>query len=90
MPHTPLSDLSTSELEAFQHQVRRRYDAFATRGVKLDLTRGKPASEQLDLSNRLLALPGSGDHRAAAVSGSLLAGDRPCGERHIESGPGTG
>ena len=36
-----------------------RYDAFKQRGLTLDMSRGKPAPEQLDLSNALLdALPG--------------------------------
>ena len=65
MPITPLADLSTTDLEAFQHQVRQRYDAFAARGLKLDLTRGKPASGQLDLSEALLSLPGARDYSAA-------------------------
>lgn len=35
------------------------YDAFKQRGLKLDMSRGKPAPEQLDLSNALQdALPG--------------------------------
>ena len=36
------------------------------RGLRLDLTRGKPAPEQLDLSNALLGLPGEGVTRDAA------------------------
>ena len=41
------------------------YDAFKSRRLDLNLTRGKPSSEQLDLSAALLALPGSGDYQAA-------------------------
>ena len=41
------------------HAVQAQYDAFKQRGLKLDMSRGKPAPEQLDLSNALLdALPG--------------------------------
>ena len=42
-----------------------RYAALAAQGLKLDLTRGKPAPAQLDLSNALLTLPGEGEYRAA-------------------------
>ena len=39
--------------------VPAQYAAFKQRGLKLDMSRGKPAPEQLDLSNALLdALPG--------------------------------
>ena len=41
------------------------YDDLMGRGLKLDLTRGKPAADQLDLSNELLGLPGQDDFRAA-------------------------
>jgi DNA-binding transcriptional MocR family regulator len=41
------------------------YEDLKAAGLKLDLTRGKPSSQQLDLSNALLGLPGAGDHRAA-------------------------
>ena len=63
-----MADLTTSSLKqvrAAHDEARGRYDAFVTRGVKLDLTRGKPASAQLDLSGALLALPGAGDFLAA-------------------------
>ena len=39
-------------------------NALVGQGMKLDLTRGKPSPEQLDLSSALLSLPGD-DYRAA-------------------------
>lgn len=36
-----------------QSELQARYDSFIDAGLKLDLTRGKPAAEQLDLSNEL-------------------------------------
>jgi len=63
VPH--LSSLPTADLLAFHSQTQAQYAAFTRRGLALDLTRGKPSSEQLDLSNELLRLPGSGDYLAA-------------------------
>jgi DNA-binding transcriptional MocR family regulator len=62
---TDLISTSREHLRATHDAARSRYDAFAARGVKLDLTRGKPASAQLDLSAALLALPGESDYLAA-------------------------
>ncbi|WP_042420224.1 aminotransferase class I/II-fold pyridoxal phosphate-dependent enzyme [Streptacidiphilus anmyonensis] len=45
--------------------LREEYAGLQAKGLKLDLTRGKPSPEQLDLSNRLLELPGEGDYLAA-------------------------
>jgi DNA-binding transcriptional MocR family regulator len=45
-------------------QLQATYDAFRGKGLKLDLTRGKPAPAQLDLSTELLSLPGSVDYLA--------------------------
>lgn len=43
----------------FPSQPQQQYDAFKQLGLKLDMSRGKPAPEQLDLSNELMAaLPG--------------------------------
>ncbi len=42
------------------------YAALGARGLSLDLTRGKPSPEQLDLSSALLALPGRDDYRDAS------------------------
>lgn len=53
----PLADRTPEDLQAFLAEQRATYDDLAGRGLKLDLTRGKPSSEQLDLSNALLDLP---------------------------------
>jgi DNA-binding transcriptional MocR family regulator len=47
-----------------QAQLQKSYDAFKARGLKLDLTRGKPGPAQLDLSAGLLSLPGTHDYLA--------------------------
>lgn len=65
MPH--LSRSSAEELSSYHSRIRQRYDAFAQRGLKLNLTRGKPSSRQLDLSNELLSLPGQGDFLSGSI-----------------------
>jgi DNA-binding transcriptional MocR family regulator len=54
----PLSDLSHTELMALHEEQASAYNALLAKSLKLDLTRGKPSAEQLDLSNELLTLPG--------------------------------
>jgi DNA-binding transcriptional MocR family regulator len=62
-----LTQLRADDLRARLAQIRNRYDAFAARGLKLNLTRGKPSSRQLDLCNELLQLPGAGDFTSGAI-----------------------
>lgn len=57
MSEHALSALSPDDLTAFAGTQRVAYDALAARGLALDLTRGKPSAEQLDLGNGLLELP---------------------------------
>ena len=59
---TNLTHLSPGEMT--HQQLQAEYEAFRSRGLKLDLTRGKPSAEQLELSNGLLALPGANDYLA--------------------------
>ncbi|MGN6161054.1 MAG: aminotransferase, partial [Marmoricola sp.] len=54
---TSLADRSPSELADFLAAQQVAYDELRASGLNLDLTRGKPASAQLDLSNALLTLP---------------------------------
>jgi DNA-binding transcriptional MocR family regulator len=61
-----IADLNEEDLQMMRGQVHREYEDFRARGLALDMTRGKPAPEQLDLANDLLALPGNGDYFAEA------------------------
>ena len=61
-----LAALSRNELTALHEQQTKAYDQLVDRGLKLDLTRGKPAAAQLDLSNGLLSLPGEGNFTDAS------------------------
>lgn len=55
--------LGRDELAAEHEQQKRNYAELQAKGLKLDLTRGKPSAAQLDLSNKLLELPGAEDFR---------------------------
>lgn len=52
-----LADLSAAELADALATQRTAYDRIREQGLTLDLTRGKPSSEQLDLSEELMRLP---------------------------------
>ncbi|MGH3414713.1 MAG: aminotransferase [Marmoricola sp.] len=53
----PLADRSPGEVETFLREQRAAYDELTGRGLDLNLTRGKPSTAQLDLSDALLDLP---------------------------------
>ncbi|MDR1990748.1 MAG: hypothetical protein LBQ09_11025, partial [Acidobacteriaceae bacterium] len=57
--------LDSDALRAFERQARQDYDAFKAKQLNLNLGRGKPSNEQLDLCRGLLDLPGAGDYAAA-------------------------
>lgn len=61
---TPFTDLPSEELAPLLAAEEARYREVASRGLSLDLTRGKPAPAQLDLSNDLLTAVTSEDYRA--------------------------
>lgn len=61
-----LAALSTDDLQALAADLAREIEAFRARGLALDMTRGKPAPEQLDLAEAMLALPGNRDWRTEA------------------------
>ena len=53
----PLTERTPAEIEEFLREQQAAYDALVDRGLKLDLTRGKPSAAQLDLADGLLSLP---------------------------------
>lgn len=59
--------MSADQLRETRSELQALYDALCAAGLKLDLTRGKPAPEQLDLSNALLSLPGEEFRDAAGT-----------------------
>src|SRR5271156_6613767 len=65
---TNLAQLSPDEVATARQRLQENYDAFKAKGLKLDLTRGKPSAAQLDLSNALLSLPGAHDYLAEGAT----------------------
>ncbi|MDN5796202.1 MAG: aminotransferase [Intrasporangium sp.] len=63
---TPLASLSDDDLSAFLAQQQQAYADLQAKGLRLDLTRGKPSAAQLDLSDALLTLPSTTKDRSGA------------------------
>ena len=61
-----LATAATPDLKAALAKAQADYETFRARGLKLDMTRGKPAPEQLSLSDAMLTLPGNGDYSSEA------------------------
>ena len=53
----PYQSLTRTELESLRDSLLNEYNAYASRGLRLDLSRGKPNAEQLDISQALLSVP---------------------------------
>lgn len=49
-------NMSKQELLSEKDKLQKEYDEFKSRGLKLDMSRGKPGSEQLDLSLDMLTV----------------------------------
>jgi DNA-binding transcriptional MocR family regulator len=60
--------IEAAQVVPTKEQVQQSYDAFKAKGLKLNLTRGKPASDQLDLCKDLLGLPGTADFTAEGAT----------------------
>jgi DNA-binding transcriptional MocR family regulator len=62
-----LHSCSRDELVAAHARHQQEYAQLRAMKLSLDLTRGKPSGEQLDLSNPLLSLPGDAYRDAAGI-----------------------
>lgn len=60
---TEFAKLSAVDRGALTAELERRYAAFKAQGLKLDMTRGKPSSEQLDLASKLTVVLDETDHK---------------------------
>lgn len=65
---TDVTQSSQRGISNFIKQVQDSYDAFKAKGLKLNLTRGKPSAAQLDLSSELLLLPAPSDYMAEGAT----------------------
>lgn len=52
----PYADMTAAELQAEKAALEKRYNDFKAKDLKLDMSRGKPGSDQLNLSNGLNAV----------------------------------
>lgn len=55
-----LMDMTEAELTSFRDEAEKQYREFKARGLKLDMSRGKPCTEQLDMSLPMLDILHSG------------------------------
>ncbi len=62
---TELAQLSAPERAALTQELEQRYNAFKAQGLKLDMTRGKPSSEQLDLASKLTVALSESDYKGS-------------------------
>ncbi len=56
------SEMNKSELEAEYSALSAEYEKVKSLGLKLDMSRGKPSSEQLSLSNAVMSVLGENDY----------------------------
>ena len=61
----PYRELSKEELLALQAELQAEYDAEKEKSLNLDISRGKPGKEQLDLSLDMLGILKDDDYRDA-------------------------
>ncbi|MCP4540064.1 MAG: aminotransferase class I/II-fold pyridoxal phosphate-dependent enzyme [Chloroflexi bacterium] len=61
---TNFKDLNSHELEERRSELMARYEGFQSRNMQIDMTRGKPSPEQLDLAADMLTCVDGQSYRA--------------------------
>lgn len=61
---TPYKDLSKTELKELYNKCNEEYLKYKGKGLALDMSRGKPSADQLDLSAELLSVLDEEDYKA--------------------------
>ncbi|HEY3667427.1 MAG TPA: aminotransferase class I/II-fold pyridoxal phosphate-dependent enzyme [Polyangiaceae bacterium] len=62
---TELAKLSAAERASLTQELEQRYNAFKAQGLKLDMTRGKPSAEQLNLAAKLTVALSEEDYKGS-------------------------
>ncbi|MGN0594928.1 MAG: aminotransferase class I/II-fold pyridoxal phosphate-dependent enzyme [Hominimerdicola sp.] len=65
-----LSEMSREELSAFKADVQKKYDDYKSQGLSLNMARGKPSPEQLELSTEMLTVLNGKDGDFKASDGT--------------------
>ena len=61
---TNIKKLNSQEIQAYKSTLTKRYQEFQARNLSIDMTRGKPCPEQLDLSMDMTTCVNAKDYRA--------------------------
>ena len=56
------TELSFNERKTLYSELKAKYDGYKSAGLSLDLSRGKPNADQLDVSNGILNVDLGGDY----------------------------
>jgi DNA-binding transcriptional MocR family regulator len=79
MMRTPIDQMDGAALRDLHQSLLAEYAGIQARGLRLNIARGKPSADQLDLSNALLALPRPDDFTTKSGDDARNYGGDPLG-----------